>query len=107
MNVKEYAQKEDITIAEAKERTGLNHWNKQIPDEFFTVGGVAEPEETEEVAESVSEDPVVVVETEVAEPIIETESKQEDTEDLELIELSIRGIGERSPYWHLRHLLEK
>ena len=33
--------------------------------------------------------------------LIETESK----EDIELIELSIRGAGTKSPYWDKRHLI--
>ena len=107
MNVKEYAEKEDITIAEAKDRTGLNHWNKQIPDEFFKPQSPVEEEVTEEeiVAESIAEDPVVEVETVLPEPEVEEETEEEY--DLELIELSCRGVGERSPYWHLRHLVGK
>ena len=32
MKVKEYAEKNDITIEEAKEQTGCTHWNQTIPE---------------------------------------------------------------------------
>jgi len=86
MNVKEYAEEKGISIAEAKELTGLNHWNATIPD--------AQPE------------PVAPVIQEV-EPVIETKSKEEECPvSIDVLHLSLSVVGNKSPYWKWRNLVK-
>ena len=68
MNLKEYAVKNGISLAEAKAETGLTHWKQEVVE-------CAIAEHKEEV-------------------------------DLELVELSIRSLGNKSPHWDKRHMLE-
>lgn len=88
MNLKEYAEQEGITLKEAKERTGLTHWKQEVVETYS-------PESCDEI-------PEIPESEDISDLVVETESKQED---LELIELSIRGAGEKSPHWNKRHLI--
>ncbi len=48
MNLKTYAEKNDYTLDEAKELTGLTHWNSTVPEILEAeVGEVEELVETE------------------------------------------------------------
>lgn len=78
MNLKEYAEQEGISLAEAKERTGLTHWKQDV-------SGQGENPVAAPVAKSVSET-----------IFIETESKQELSEEAKF---SIFILGNKSPHW--------
>ena len=74
MNLKEYAEKEGITIKEAKVRTGLTHWKQEVID----------------------------AEKQVQEKPKEIEAKKEVVQeevDPAIVELSIRCLGSKSKYW--------
>ena len=94
MNLKEWADAQDISLKEAKKQTGLTHWKQTMP------------ESCDEIAEETAVEFITEIANEVID-VIETESKQDyDGEiELELIGLSIRGAGSKSPYWHLRNLI--
>ena len=98
MNLKEYADKNGMTLAEAKELTGLNHWNATVPESCDEIPEV--PEE-EPVAPVVADAPVVV-----SAPVIETESKQECPVSMDILKLSLAVVGNKSPYWEWRHLVK-
>jgi len=85
MNLKEYAEKAGITLAEAKKQTGLTHWKQEV----------IETESKQEVAEQVSA-PIIKA------PVIETKSKQaEEKQDLtDPKQFSIFILGNKSPYWN-------
>jgi len=91
MNLKTYAEKSGLTLAEAKEQTGLTHWNQSVPEILE-----ADVEILEEPESVMMEEPTVTV--------IETESKEEVV-DPQVIELSIRCLGTKSQYWDKRHLI--
>ncbi len=75
MNLKTWAEENSMSLKEAKEATGLTHWNQKV-------------EEEEWVAKEA------------------TEKKPETSqEDVELIELSCRTMGTKSPYWEKRNLV--
>ena len=92
MNLKEYAKQESITLAEAKERTGLTHWNQTVQE-----GSVSFEEMVEILDIKPEVEPVIE-----KEPVIETPSKQEiviETVSKEDKIKSVRGLGTKSPYW--------
>lgn len=101
MTLKEYAEKEGITLDEAKKITGLTHWKQTVPESC---------DEIPEIPESVNL-------SEVTESVIETESKQEEVvkepkpvkqhiippKDLDLTDeknFSIFILGNKSPHWN-------
>lgn len=85
MNLKTWAKENGKTLAEAKELTGLTHWNQRVPESCDEITEV--PEDT----------------------VIETESKQEWDCPVSYRKLfhSIKRRRSRSPYWEYRHLLRK
>ena len=77
MNLKQYADENNMTIAEAKEATGLNHWNHTVPEEI-------EP---------------IVVEKEMP-PLEPIKEKPVDKKDLTIeANFSIFILGNKSPHW--------
>ena len=92
MNLKEWAEKNGHTLAEAKELTGLTHWKQEVPESCDEI-----PEVAETVIETKSKE----------ETVTEPKKELQEEHDLKLIELSIRGAGVKSPYWELRHLVGK
>ena len=89
MNLKTWAKENGHTIAEAKEITGLTHWNHTVP------------ESCDEIPE-VPEDAVIETIDEGEKTVIETKSKEDPAEgvDPEVVELSIRCLGTKSQYWN-------
>lgn len=92
MNLKTYAEENGLTLDEAKELTGLTHWNQQVP---------------ESCDEIVADTPDVVDTSDVAdapdaedEPVVETKSKQEPVELSEEAKFSILILGNKSPHWN-------
>jgi len=81
MNLKEYAEDKGISLAEAKELTGLTHWKQEVPESC---------DEIPEIQEDI---------------VIETESKEAPEVGLEDIALSIKIHGEGSPCWKWRNLI--
>lgn len=84
MNLKEYAEEKGISLAEAKDLTGLTHWKQEVVE-------VANIEPKQEI-----EQPT---------PVIETESKEVPTVSIEDIALSIKIHGQGSPCWKWRNLI--
>ena len=84
MNLKTWAEENGYTLAEAKELTGLTHWNQSVPESCCEI-----PDAEEDV--------------------IEMESKQEWDCPVSYRKLfhSIKRRRKRSPYWKYRHLLRK
>jgi len=82
MTLKEYAKLNDITLADAKKRTGLTHW-KQIVNEEVDV----EEADVDELVEDVVE--VVEAVVELVEDVVDMADKIK----------SVRGLGTKSPYW--------
>ena len=80
MKLKEYAELNDITLADAKKRTGLTHWNQEVVEE-------AAEEVVEIVEEAVKDVAKVVVEA-----VVEIVSKEDKIK-------SVRGLGTKSKYW--------
>ena len=39
MNLRDYAKLNDITLADAKKRTGCTHWKQTVPEEEVPLGG--------------------------------------------------------------------
>ena len=97
MNLKTWAKDNGHTLNEAKEITGLDHWNAKVPDELI---------ETESKQDTPIADAVVEVVEEVVDTVAE-KVKEVVSSDVskELIEASVRGAGSKSPYWNLRHLI--
>ena len=87
MNLKDTCAEEGITLAEGKEKYGLTHWNQTV--------AVNETESQEEVAPAVEEivEKPLVTKAEVVAP------KVVEAIDPKLVELSIRSMGNKSPYW--------
>ena len=98
MNLREYAKLNDITLADAKKRTGLTHWKQEVADapedegEALTVEKVFE--EVLDIVEEVKPVEVAVVKAvaKVVEAVIDTVSKEDRLK-------SIKGLGTKSPYW--------
>ena len=42
MNLKEYADKEGLTLADAKELTGLTHWKQEVAESCDEIAEVGE-----------------------------------------------------------------
>ena len=115
MNLKEYAEQEGITLAEAKERTGLTHWKQEVPAGEPVADVVIEVPVLEESAE---QEPVIEeAVAEIAEPETETvnvapepEEKPEKGLSLpkgitpEQVWLSTRAVGKKSKLWKYREL---
>lgn len=80
MNLKEKAEELGITLTEAKELTGLTHWNQTVP----------------ESCDEIPEIPEYVIIQDEKLVTIETESKQDLTE---AEQFSIFILGNKSPYW--------
>lgn len=84
MKVFEYAREHGITSTKAKEKFGL-------PSHLSVI-----PEQALQAPSQPAEEPPVVEPT--TEPI-------EDVPPLDVIELSIRCLGGKSPQWKYRHLI--
>ncbi len=82
MNLKTWAENNGHTLEEAKKITGMTHWNQTMAD------NVIESDDVETESKQIEE-------------IVEIESKEEA--DPKVIDLSLRCLGEKSPYWHLRN----
>jgi len=93
MILKDYAKENGLTLAEAKELTGLTHWKQTVPESCDEIAEVVEEviAVAVEVAEEIKPVEVAVVKAviEVAEDVI--------SEDVKL--KSVRGLGTKSPYW--------
>ena len=93
MNLKTWAEENGHTLAEAKELTGLTHWNQSVP------------ESCDEIPE-VEED--VVLPEPVTTTAIETKSKLR-MEDCPVgrrrLINSIQRLGKKSKYWEFRSLV--
>ena len=85
MKAYQYAKENGLSVAEVKEKFNLKSHMSNIPDE----------EEIAEVIVEVAKEAVDVV-AETAKEILDSDVTKE------LIEASIRGVGSKSPYWHLR-----
>ena len=86
MKLNAWAKERGITLKEAKEITGLTHWNQDVPEGC---------DEIPEIAEDV---------------VIETESKQLGWDDCPVsyktLFHSIKRRRARSPYYKFKHLLK-
>ena len=96
MNLKEYAEQNGMSLADAKELTGLTHWNATVPE---SCDEIPEVPEDEPIIESVSD-------TTVSEIVIETKSKEECPVSMDILKLSLAVVGNKSPYWEWRHLVK-
>jgi len=95
MNLKEYASLNDITLSDAKKRTGLSHWKQEVVEVALEVADLPISEEAEEVVAEVAVEVLEIVEeavAEVAEVIVEAVSD-------EYKRRSVKGLGTKSPYW--------
>lgn len=91
MNLKEYAESKGISLAEAKTETGLTHWKQEVPDAVQEQkAGTLSPCEASKDSQEVAE---------------EIRKPAEEEIPLKAIELSIRTLGNKSPYWNKRHLI--
>jgi hypothetical protein len=85
MKLKEYAEKSGITLKEAKEQTGLTHWNQTVPE-------------------------IMEADVEILPEVIETESKELTWDDCPVsyrkLFHSIMRRRKRSPYYEFKHLLK-
>ncbi len=101
MNLKTYAEKADITLAEAKEQTGLTHWNQTVPEIMEADVELIETKSQEDPIEELVD---AVVET-VTKPV-ETKSKLPPCPcSMEDLALSILIHGEGSPVLAWKDLL--
>ena len=90
MNLKTWAEKNGHTLSEAKELTGLTHWNQSVPE---SCDDIPEIPETADVEEEVA---------------VETKSKLR-MEDCPVgrrrLLNSIQRLGKKSKYWEFRSLV--
>ena len=84
MNLKTYAEEKGITLDEAKEQTGLTHWNQTVPE---SCDEIAEVPEEEEVVEKV-------------EPTKQHISQPKDLDLTKEENFSIFILGNKSPHWN-------
>ena len=84
MNLKDKCKEDGITLAEGKEKYNLSHWNQTV--------AVNETESKETIP---LEELVEAIETESK----EVAPKVVEAIDPKLVELSIRSMGNKSPYW--------
>jgi len=101
MNLKTYAEKSGMSLAEAKAETGLTHWNQKVPEimeaDVEVMEEPAEPTEPESVNESL-----------VVESVVDAELTWDDCPvNRRKLFNSIKRRRMRSPYWEFRHLLRK
>ena len=91
MTLKEYAELNNITLADAKKRTGLTHWKQEVvADALSEAPEIIEA--LEPVIEDVVEAVVDIVEI-VAEATVEVMVSNDDKRK------SVKGLGTKSPYW--------
>jgi len=101
MNLKEYAALNEITLADAKKRTGLTHWKQEIIEEV--VESVVESpfidDEQEDIIQEAAEEVIDVVEEAVVEvaKVVVKAAVDLISEDDKI--RSVRGLGTKSPYW--------
>lgn len=100
MILKEYAKQNNITLKEAKSRTGLTHWKQTVPESCDEIAIVDEGVELEEcdklsveelfetlkVGKTIQSNEVIQV---IEEAIVSHEAKKR----------SVNGLGTKSPYW--------
>jgi hypothetical protein len=90
MTLKEYAELNNITLADAKKRTGLTHWKQEVVADALSdapeIIKALEPI-VEDVVEAVVDIVEVVAEATVA--IVSDDDKRK----------SVKGLGTKSPYW--------
>ena len=95
MILKEWAESKGMSLAEAKEATGLTHWKQTVSELEERESVVIETESKQE-----PEQPVVT-------DVIEIKSKQEvivdDGASMDAKEKSCIGLGVKSPYWSEVH----
>ena len=105
MNVKEYAEVNNMTQAEVKEKFGLTHWKQEVPESC---------DEIPEVVETVDISEKVVVETESKEgPTVDFAKSQEimkllikDGTTPEKALAGIRLIGKKCKWYEHKEALE-
>jgi hypothetical protein len=82
MTLKEYAELNQITLADAKKRTGLTHWKQEVIEQA--------PEIIEAIAPIIED--VVEAVVEVVEIVADLISHEDKVK-------SVKGLGTKSPYW--------
>lgn len=109
MTLKEYAEKEGITLTEAKERTGLTHWKQEVVAE----APANAPAEAPVVEETLEEEVVAEAEEVVAtakdllkesQDVMKVLMKDGMTAEKALI--GIKMIGAKSKYYPFIKVLE-
>jgi len=105
MILKEYAEKEGITLTEAKERTGLTHWKQEVvadaPAEAPAVEETLEEEVVAEVEEVVATAKDLLKESQ---DVMKVLMKDGMTAEKALI--GIKMIGAKSKYYPFIKVLE-
>ena len=99
MTLKEYAELNNITLADAKKRTGLSHWKQEVVEAALDALDLPISEEAEEVIEEAAVEVLEIVEEavfDVAEVIVE--AVVDLTSRKERLN-SIKGLGTKSKYW--------
>lgn len=91
MNLKEYAADKGITLAEAKEKTGLTHWAQKV------VQSVSQTNDRNGVTDTSYHSTPPVKAPAITEPEEKTEPNMTGTEAH--IRLSLRVMVNKSPYW--------
>lgn len=86
MNLKKYAEKNGITLDEAKEKTGLTHWNQTVSEDPGDIG-------EEVVVESSITSTVVDLKKSSTQERVPPEITKEEV-------FSIFILGNKSPYWN-------
>jgi hypothetical protein len=82
MNLKQYAELNQITLSHAKKLTGLSHWKQEVIEQA--------PEIIEAIAPIIEDVLETVVEViEIVADLISQEDKRK----------SVKGLGTKSPYW--------
>jgi len=119
MNLKEWAEQEGITITEAKERTGLTHWNQTMPESCDEIEEVAETDsfvdgragtvinwkaKEEQVAEEVN--PVADMKAVMAKSQEVMKTLMKDGVTVEQALGGIRLIGKKCKYFDIKDVLE-
>jgi hypothetical protein len=97
MILKDKCKELGITLSEGKAKYGLTHWKQHVPESCDEIAEVAEDvmDVALEVLEEIKPAEVAVVKAvlEVAKDVIVDLTSAEDRRK------SVKGLGERSPYW--------
>ena len=106
MKVYELSKKVGMSNKELLQETGLKSHLSVVPEDILAKYITEEPEDADT---EITEDVVAEVVAEIKEPKIieEWEPIGKCPVSLETLELSLRGGGDKSPYWKYRGLLEE